>query len=91
MKSGGDFQLFLPVVGFDTEHLGSAVWKGGETEALARLDRHLERKVGSITSRVLSTCLCVSVRAITLEVDDIETSFLIWWYILTIPKSGLST
>lgn len=35
--------LFL--VGFPTEGLGPAVWQGGETEALARLDKHLERKV----------------------------------------------
>uniref|UniRef100_A0AAQ4PYH3 Cryptochrome-1 n=1 Tax=Gasterosteus aculeatus aculeatus TaxID=481459 RepID=A0AAQ4PYH3_GASAC len=32
------------VWGFDTEGLSSAVWPGGETEALARLERHLERK-----------------------------------------------
>lgn len=31
--------------GFDTEGLSSAVWPGGETEALTRLERHLERKV----------------------------------------------
>lgn len=37
----------LPVIpaGFDTEGLSSAVWPGGETEALTRLERHLERKV----------------------------------------------
>lgn len=38
----------LPVsfgVGFETEGLPSAVWPGGETEALTRLERHLERKV----------------------------------------------
>ncbi|CAL8235839.1 unnamed protein product [Boreogadus saida] len=35
----------LPVAaGFDTEGLPSAVWPGGETEALTRLERHLERK-----------------------------------------------
>ena len=34
-----------PLVGFPTEGLGPAVWQGGETEALARLDKHLERKV----------------------------------------------
>ncbi|XP_023612447.1 cryptochrome-2 isoform X3 [Myotis lucifugus] len=32
------------LVGFPTEGLGPAVWQGGETEALARLDKHLERK-----------------------------------------------
>ncbi|MEE6478183.1 hypothetical protein FKM82_011766 [Ascaphus truei] len=31
-------------LGFDTEGLPSAVWPGGETEALTRLERHLERK-----------------------------------------------
>ncbi|XP_009868834.1 PREDICTED: cryptochrome-1, partial [Apaloderma vittatum] len=29
---------------FDTDGLPSAVWPGGETEALTRLERHLERK-----------------------------------------------
>ena len=32
-------------LGFDTDGLMPAVWKGGETEALTRLERHLERKV----------------------------------------------
>lgn len=36
----GSFSL-----GFDTDGLSSAVWPGGETEALTRLERHLERKV----------------------------------------------
>ena len=31
--------------GFDTSSLRPAVWIGGETEALQRLERHLERKV----------------------------------------------
>ena len=31
--------------GFDTEGLPTAVWPGGETEALTRIERHLERKV----------------------------------------------
>lgn len=31
--------------GFETEGLSTAVWPGGETEALTRLERHLERKV----------------------------------------------
>ena len=35
----------LVAAGFDTEGLLSAVWPGGETEALTRLERHLERKV----------------------------------------------
>ncbi|XP_069596014.1 cryptochrome-2 isoform X1 [Ranitomeya imitator] len=34
----------LEELGFPSEKQGSAVWPGGETEALARLDRHLERK-----------------------------------------------
>ncbi|CAG04151.1 unnamed protein product [Tetraodon nigroviridis] len=34
----------LEELGFDTEVLSSAVWPGGETEALTRLERHLERK-----------------------------------------------
>lgn len=36
--------------GFDTEGLPSAVWPGGETEALTRIERHLERKVSTATS-----------------------------------------
>lgn len=42
-----DFQfalILVLIVGFDTDGLLPAVWKGGETEALARLERHLERK-----------------------------------------------
>ena len=31
--------------GFETDGLSTAVWPGGETEALTRLERHLERKV----------------------------------------------
>lgn len=30
--------------GFETEELGNPTWQGGETEALARLERHLQRK-----------------------------------------------
>lgn len=33
--------------GFDTEGLPTAVWPGGETEALTRIERHLERKVST--------------------------------------------
>ena len=50
--------------------------------------------VGNVFSHV---CLCVclsvcvlSVQAITFEPLDIETSFLICWYILTISRSSLS-
>lgn len=32
------------IIGFDTEGLLPPVWIGGESEALARLERHLERK-----------------------------------------------
>ncbi|XP_039214666.1 cryptochrome-2 isoform X4 [Crotalus tigris] len=34
----------LGIFGFPTEGLAPAVWQGGETEALTRLDKHLERK-----------------------------------------------
>ncbi|CAH2068605.1 unnamed protein product, partial [Iphiclides podalirius] len=34
----------LEELGFDTEDLKSPVWIGGESEALMRLERHLERK-----------------------------------------------
>uniref|UniRef100_A0A3P9IN46 Cryptochrome-1 n=1 Tax=Oryzias latipes TaxID=8090 RepID=A0A3P9IN46_ORYLA len=34
----------LEELGFETEGLPTAVWPGGETEALQRLERHLERK-----------------------------------------------
>ena len=34
--------------------------------------------------------VCVSVQPITFEPVDIETSFLVWWYILTISRSSLS-
>ncbi|XP_040019029.1 cryptochrome-1 [Gasterosteus aculeatus] len=34
----------LEELGFETEGLTTAVWPGGETEALMRLERHLERK-----------------------------------------------
>lgn len=32
------------MVGFETAELSTPVWVGGESEALARLERHLERK-----------------------------------------------
>ncbi|XP_068603734.1 cryptochrome-1-like isoform X1 [Brachionichthys hirsutus] len=34
----------LEELGFDIEGLPTAVWPGGETEALTRIERHLERK-----------------------------------------------
>lgn len=42
LKTSVEFnELFT---GFDTDGLKPPVWIGGETEALARLERHLERK-----------------------------------------------
>ena len=41
-------------------------------------------------SSCLCVCVCVSVRAITFEAVDIETSILVWCYILTISRSSLS-
>ena len=45
-------------------------------------------------SSCLCVCVCVSVClsiwAITFEPADIETSFLVWCYILTISRSSLS-
>ena len=38
----------------------------------------------------LCVCVCLSVQAITFEPVDIETSFLVWCYILTISRSSLS-
>ena len=35
--------------------------------------------------------VCLSVWAITSEFIEIDTLFLIWWNILTISRSGLST
>lgn len=37
--------VYFALSGFETEGLTTAVWPGGETEALMRLERHLERKV----------------------------------------------
>ncbi|XP_038663737.1 cleavage stimulation factor subunit 3 isoform X3 [Scyliorhinus canicula] len=34
----------LEELGFDTSELGPAIWQGGETEALARLSKHLEQQ-----------------------------------------------
>ena len=38
----------------------------------------------------VSIYVCVSVQAITFEPVDIESSLLVWWYILTISRSSLS-
>lgn len=35
---------FCLLIGFDTDGLLPPVWKGGESEALGRMERHLERK-----------------------------------------------
>ena len=43
-----------------------------------------------IVSVCVCVCLCPSVWAITFEAVDIETSFLVWWYILTISRSSKS-
>lgn len=46
-EGGGGDKYSVPTLeelGFDTDGLMPAVWKGGETEALTRLERHLERK-----------------------------------------------
>ena len=40
-----NFKSFVCVyTGFETDKLKPTVWSGGESEALARLERHLERK-----------------------------------------------
>lgn len=44
-KQTSNFLVPICLSGFDTDGLPSAVWPGGETEALTRLERHLERKV----------------------------------------------
>lgn len=36
--------FFVNIAGFEIEGLKAPVWIGGESEALARLERHLERK-----------------------------------------------
>lgn len=36
--------IFFEISGFETDRLKPPVWCGGESEALARLERHLERK-----------------------------------------------
>ena len=43
-----------------------------------------------VVSVCLCVCVCLSVWAITFEWVDIETSFLVWCYILTISRSSLS-
>ena len=41
-------------------------------------------------SSCVCVCVCLSVRAITFEPVDTETSFLVWCYILTTSRSSLS-
>ena len=50
----------------------------------------LSVSVSVCLSVCLSVCVYLSVRAITFECLDIETSFLVWCYILTISRSSLS-
>ena len=45
---------------------------------------------GNVFILSVSVCVFVSVQAITFECLDIETSFLVQWYILTISRSSLS-
>ena len=48
----------------------------------------------AVTARVCGKVMfsyCLSVQAKTFECLDIETSFLVWWYILIISRSNLST
>uniref|UniRef100_A0A3Q3L1S1 Cryptochrome-1 n=1 Tax=Mastacembelus armatus TaxID=205130 RepID=A0A3Q3L1S1_9TELE len=44
----------LEELGFETEGLTTAVWPGGETEGLMRLERHLERKLKKNSTPPLS-------------------------------------
>lgn len=53
--------------GFPTDGLAPAVWQGGETEALARLDKHLERKVTHFLSG--DSCrLCLQMKYVVLPI-----------------------
>ena len=60
---------------------------------------HPRMRVGNVFGHVclcpsvcLSVCVsvCLSVQTITFEPLHIGTSFLVWWYILTISRSSLS-
>lgn len=53
--------------GFPTDGLAPAVWQGGETEALARLDKHLERKVTHYLSSD-SHRLCLQIKNVVLPI-----------------------
>ena len=46
---------------------------------------------GSVSILSVYLCVCLSVRAITFECLDIESSCLVSWHILTIFRSSLST
>ena len=48
---------------------------------------------GNVFTLPVCVCLsvCLSIQAITFECPDKETSFLVWWYILTISRTYLST
>ena len=45
---------------------------------------------GNVFIMSVCVCVCLSVWAITFEPVDIETSFLVWCYILTISRSSLN-
>lgn len=40
--------IFFYRAGFKTHSLGPAVWRGGETEALERLNNHMDKKVSHL-------------------------------------------
>uniref|UniRef100_A0A8C6NU35 Cryptochrome circadian regulator 2 n=1 Tax=Nothobranchius furzeri TaxID=105023 RepID=A0A8C6NU35_NOTFU len=50
----------LEELGFRTEGLPPAVWRGGESEALERLSRHLDKKVWVASTRVKTCSLYAS-------------------------------
>ncbi|XP_013889045.1 cryptochrome-2 [Austrofundulus limnaeus] len=50
----------LEELGFRTEGLPPAVWRGGESEALERLGKHLDRKVWVASTRVKTCSLYAS-------------------------------
>ena len=78
--------------------IGSFVRHGVDLCVLDRDDSNIlhvlvtARVCGRGNVFVVCVCMsvCLSVWAITFEAVDIETSFLVWWYILTISRSSLS-
>ena len=67
-----------------------------EAAAVGHGQEPCSKKVSSFLPSVyvvevmFSTSVCVYVWVITFEPDDIETSFLVWCYILTISRLSLS-